>query len=665
MILSGLAILVVTYVGTRNLKKFKTKNVKEISTQSNKEIQNEIKREVDTNLKISTASIALTTIGYFYAPILIYLGIATVSYAMIPILRNTEKNLLSKQRTINNNLLNSIVFILCIVTGHYIIASISTWFFHLADKMVIKIQDNTKKILTNTLVQPPQKVWILKDSIELEVPLESLQLNDIVVVNTGEIIAIDGLIIKGIAMIDQHTLTGESAPSEKGTGDKVFASTILVSGKIYIKVEKLGMDTSISQIGHILLHTADFKMTLQTKGEKLADNVATPLLVMGGLFAPFIGIMPAMTVLYSGPGNMVKTFFSLQLLTYITLLSKNGILVKDGRTLETLQKVDTVLFDKTGTLTKEHPEVGKIFTFGEVETNKILTYAAIAEQRLTHPIAHAIRQKAEEAGLLLSPIDLENAHYQIGYGITVLYESDTIHVGSVRFIKMQGIYIPEEIEDIKNTLQNKGSSLIVIGINNAVMGAIEIQFSIRPEAKETITALRQRGIKYIAIVSGDHKEPTKKLANSLKVDDYFYDVLPPDKANIVDQLQKQGKTVCFVGDGINDAIAIKKANVSISLNGATSVATDLAQVILMNDGLSGINYLFEISKELNKKSKQTLFICSTYGVTTFIAGTILHIGLIFPLTVGTANYMIGLAHAALPGNGATKPCRVGDNRPFH
>lgn len=193
------------------------------------------------------------------------------------------------------------------------------------------------------------------------------------------------------------------------------------------------------------------------------------------------------------------------------------------------------------TLTKEHPEVGKIFTFGEVELKNILTYAAIAEQRLTHPIAHAICQKAEQAGLLLSPIDLENAYYQIGYGITVLYESDTIHLGSVRFIKMQGIYIPEKIEE--------------------------------------------------------------------------------------------------------------KANVSISLNGASSVATDLAQMILMNDGLSGINYLFEISKELKNKSKQTLFICSTYGVTTFIAGTVFHIGLIFPLTVGTANYMIGLAHATLPSNG--------------
>ncbi len=194
----------------------------------------------------------------------------------------------------------------------------------------------------------------------------------------------------------------------------------------------------------------------------------------------------------------------------------------------------------------------------------------------------------------------------------------------------------------------KASSLIVVGVNNKLSGAIEIEFPIRPEVKNVIHELRQRGINYIAIVSGDHELPTKRLANLLEVDDYFYDVLPADKATIVEKLQQQGKTVCFVGDGINDAIAIKKANVSVSLNGATSVATDLAQVVLMNGGLSGISYLFDISNNLEKRTQQSLFICSTYGVTTFLAGAIFHFGLIFPLTVGTGNYLIGLAHAALP-----------------
>ncbi len=216
------------------------------------------------------------------------------------------------------------------------------------------------------------------------------------------------------------------------------------------------MDTTISQIGHILLHTADFKMTLQTKGEKWADKFATPLLMAGGVSTPIIGIMPAMTILYSGPGNMLKTFSSLQLLSHITLFSRNGIVVKDGRTLETLPKVDTVLFDKTGTLTKEHPEVGEIFSFGDIEKNQILTYAAIAEQRLAHPIAHAIREKAKQNGLLSSTVHLENAHYQIGYGITVLFEGNTIHVGSIRFIEMQGIKISGEIHEIQSSLHDKG-----------------------------------------------------------------------------------------------------------------------------------------------------------------------------------------------------------------
>lgn len=655
MILLGIEIFVATYVGAKVIDKLTTEKTPPNAVEISKKVQRPLKNiknneneKVDTHLKVSTAALGLTTISYLYLPVLTPLAIATTSYATLPILKKTETNWLHKRKKLDNTLLNSVVTVTCIVTGHYFIASMATWFFHFSDKMVTKIQDNTKQKLTNIFTQQPKTVWVLKEKVEVEILLETLQTDDIVVINTGEVIAIDGFIIKGIAMIDQHTLTGESVPVEKGIGDKVFASTIIVSGRIYLKIEKSGTDTTISQIGNILLHTTDFKMTLQTKGEKWANGVATPLLITGGFSAPLVGIMPAMTILYSSPGNMIKTLSSLQLLSHLTLLSQKGILVKDGRTLETIPKIDTMLFDKTGTLTKEHPEVGEIFTFGTLSKNQILTYAAIAEQRLAHPIAHAIRNKANESGLLLSVPHLASAHYQIGYGITVSLANDTIHVGSIRFMDQQGIMIPKEIPHIKTDLQNHGSSLIIISVNNQVEGAIEIRFPIRPEVKTTIKALRQRGVKSIAIVSGDHEQPTKRLATLLEVDDYFYDVLPIDKANIVEKLQAEGKTVCFVGDGINDAIAIKKANVSISLNGATSIATDLAQVVLMNDNLMGINDLFEVSHQLTKKTQQTLFICASYGITTFTAGAFFHFGLVFPLTVGTAQYIIALAHATQP-----------------
>ncbi len=202
-------------------------------------------------------------------------------------------------------------------------------------------------------------------------------------------------------------------------------------------------------------------------------------------------------------------------------------------------------------------------------------------------------KKANEFNLTLP--DIEDSQYQIGLGISVFVENKTIRVGSLRFMKTLGIAIPKAMTHS----HNNGYSLIMVAINHEIKGAIEIQPSVRFEVKQMISGLRQRGIKHIAIVSGDHKHPTEKRAKHLGMDSYYYEVLPENQAQIVEQLQKKGNVVCFIGDGVNDAIAIKKANVSISLKGATSIATDLAQVILMEGSLSRLCELFDIGNLQN------------------------------------------------------------------
>ncbi|MEK8015357.1 MAG: heavy metal translocating P-type ATPase, partial [Candidatus Parabeggiatoa sp.] len=549
-------------------------------------------------------------------------------------------------RRIKNDLLTSLVSIMSIAMGQYFAAALEAWVYHFGCKMINKSQDTSTQMLTNVFAQQPNKVWLLKDRQEIETPLESLNIDDIVVVKAGDIVPIDGTISEGMAMIDQHALTGEAMPAEKSIGDLVFAATIVVSGCIYIKVEKTGVETTVAKLGEILSHTADFKTSLQLKGEKWSDKVAMPLISLSALASPLLGASSATAILYSAPTNTIRVITSLQTFNHLSLVLNKGILIKDGRALEELTQIDTVLFDKTGTLTTGEPEVGEIIRCDNIEEDEILSYAAAAEQRLTHPIARAIVKKAEERHLNLP--DISDANYKIGYGVTVSFNNLIIKVGSARFMTLEGIALSSTIEEAIRDSQEKGDSLVMVAINDELKGAIEMQSKVRPEVEQIITGLRQRGIQQIAIVSGDHKQPTQKLAETLGMDNYFYEVLPQDKASLVEQLQKAGHKVCFVGDGINDAIAMKKANVSISLRGASSIATDMAQVVLMDGTLSRLCDIFDISKQLNTNLEHSLLFWAGYGVFNLTAASLLRFGILKSTLVFCMVFGLGVGHAMLP-----------------
>ncbi|MBV9238270.1 MAG: HAD-IC family P-type ATPase, partial [Xanthobacteraceae bacterium] len=249
--------------------------------------------------------------------------------------------------------------------------------------------------------------------------------------------------------------------------------------------------------------------------------------------------------------------------------------------------------------TRERPEVGRVFACDGHEPDAILRYAAAAaERKFHHPIALAILHKAQELGLELPPTD--ETQYKVGYGITVAVEGHTVRVGSRRFLEMEGIALTPEVRTALDEAHREGYTMVMVGVDDRLGGAIELQAAVRPEVRTIIQGLRRRGIKQIAIISGDHEAPTRKLASELGIDRYFAQVLPTQKADYVEKLQQEGRKVCFVGDGINDAIALKKANVSISLRGATSIATDTAHVVFMEPGLGKLGELLDIATELQR-----------------------------------------------------------------
>jgi heavy metal translocating P-type ATPase len=561
----------------------------------------------ELELALCTASMPLAAIAQFAMPALLPVSAALFAYTSFPSFRRAY-DVLTKERRLGVDVLDSIVVLGCLASLQVFPGAILAWCLAFGRFLVHRTEDSSKKLLLGAFGKQPRYVWLapngkLEGDIEIRVPLDRLEKGDVVVVHTGEVVPVDGIIVDGLAMIDQHALTGESTPAEKGVGDRVFASTIMVAGKMYVAVEKSGSETATAQIAQILNDTAGYKLASQHRGEQLADKAVIPTLAVGALAWATIGSQGAVAALNSDLGTGIRMAAPLGMLSTLALCAQKGILVKDGRALDLLCEVDTVLFDKTGTLTRERPEIGRMIGANGSNPLQILRFAAAAERRFHHPIALAILQKARELGLRLPPTDA--TRYQVGYGITVGIDGRRVRVGSRRFMEIEGVPLTRDVEAALDDAHREGHTMVMVAVDDQLGGALELRASLRPEVRGIVQGLRQRGIEHIAIISGDHEAPTRKLAEELGMDRYFAQVLPADKADYVEQLQREGRKVCFVGDGINDAIALKKANVSISLRGATSIATDTAHVVFMEQGLGKLCELRDIARDLERNVRNS------------------------------------------------------------
>jgi Cu2+-exporting ATPase len=556
----------------------------------------------DLSFALCSVSLPLAATAQFLVPPLFPVAAGLFLYTSVHTFKEAY-HVLFHERRLGVDVLDAIVVMACLGTGQVFAGSVLCWCLCFGRTLVKLTQDNSKRMLMSVFGKQARFVWLCRDGAEIEVPLDEVTPHDVIVVNTGEAVPVDGVVKEGIAMIDQHALTGESTPAEKVVGDRVFASTVLVAGKIYIDVEQAGSDTTSAKIAAILNDSAGYKLDSQNKGEKLADKAVIPTLALGALGLGVMGPAGATAVLNSDFGTGIRMAAPLAMLSSLTLCAQHGILVKDGRAMDLMTEVDTVLFDKTGTLTREVPEVGEILTCGNHSPDQILTYAAAAEHRFAHPIAKAIWQRF---AALCRPLPAtDDSKYHVGFGITVGVEGQIVRVGSGRFMKMEGIEIPAHVQKSLNRAHDEGYSLVMVAVGNSLGGALELRASHRPEAQAIVQGLRDRGIGHLAIISGDHEGPTRKLAESLGMDEYFAGVLPGDKADYVERLQKRGRKVCFVGDGINDSIALKKANVSVSLRGATSIATDTAQVVFMEESLAKLCEFLDISRHLDQNVRRS------------------------------------------------------------
>lgn len=611
-------------------------------------------READRNIVIAVATLGFSAAGTLYWPLKL-LSLPGFLYLFMRNLNRTWR--LIKQRRVGVPMIGTVVNLGTLACGYFTFGSIGLLVQQLADKMVATVVDDSRSKLINIFRMTPKKVWLIVEGSEVEVPFDSITVGQIVVVHAGEIIPVDGIVTAGVATVDQQFLTGEARPVDKQVGEQVFAATMVVAGQIHITIEKAGNETTVAQIGQILNHTLEYKSAIQLRADQLADRTVIPTFAAGAVALLFVGPMAALTLMGSHFRRTMGLFGPLSMMSYLNASSQRGVLIKDGRSFDLLSEIDTLVFDKTGTLTAEEPTVTAVHLClgshltGEGMTtlteNEVLRLAAAAEQKQSHPIARAIRTAAETRALTVPLI--EEAAYQIGYGLTVQIEGQIVRVGSGRLMTAAGMAIPAAMVEIEAEVYRRGHSLVLVAYNEQVIGGIELMPTVRPEVKTVIQTLRQQhNIRATYIISGDHTAPTRQLAEELGIDHYFAETLPEQKAEIVERLTQEGRFVCYVGDGINDAIALKKAHVSISLRGASSVAVDTAQIILVNSNLQALPDLFTFAHEFRRNTNTTFATVLGFSGLGMVGALFWHFTLIHASVLGMATLIAGLTTSLRP-----------------
>jgi len=597
------------------------------------------------NRSITAALISMVTaiVGFAYPPLL-PLTLTTAIYAGVRIFKNGYHALVHEHR-VRLDVIGSLYLVCAYIGGFFFPASFGLFAYYLSEKLVLRTQDRSHQSLINIFSQEPRTAWQHVDDVAVEVPLESVQAGDTLVIQAGQLIPVDGVITDGTATIDQHMLTGESQPVEKGKDDLVLMSTLVTAGRIFVRVEKTGQETTAGQIEVMLSKTASYQASVISKAEQVADNWALPTVALSLVAFAIAGYEYMVATLGSTIGLNIKLTAPIALHNFLNVAANYGILVKDGRSLELLKDVDTVVFDKTGTLTLDEPQVAEIHTFTDLEADRVLLYAAAAESRQTHPVARAILAESTRRGLSLPTVD--DVQYELGYGLSARLGDQLIRVGSERYLALADIAYTAGIRQATSAVHDRGNSLVMVAVNDRLVGLIELEPTLRPEVEHLISELRRRNLD-LCIISGDREGPTRKVADALGITRYFANILPQEKANLVTYLQSEGRSVCFVGDGINDAIPMKKSHVSVSLRGASTAATDAAQIVLMRQGLRQLPLVFQLADEFENNMRAGSAIAVGQGF-VIVGGALLSlVGIVMGKLLWSVGLLAGLGIAYLP-----------------
>ncbi len=461
---------------------------------------------------------------------------------------------------------------------------------------------------------------VIRNGEEQEIPVEDVQVGDIVLVRPGEKIPVDGTVSEGYSAVDEKVITGESIPVEKKIGDQVVGATMNKTGMLKFKATKVGKDTVLAQI----INMVEDALTSKAPIQRIAD-------IASGYFVPAIIITATLSAFawYFIAG--ASFIFSLTVFIAVLIVAcpcalglatptaimvgvgkgaENGILIKSGEALEAVYKLQAVVFDKTGTLTKGEPEVTDIAPSEPFGETQLLQFAAIAEKNSEHPLGAAIVKRAKEKGIHIDEPELFNAIP--GYGVEVEHMGAKILLGNRKLMEANNLDI-SALEGKMSAFEEEGKTAMLLAVDNQLAGLIAVADTLKEHSVEAVKTLQQMGLEVI-MITGDNQRTAKAIAAQVGVNRVFAEVLPSEKAAEIKRLQSEGKVVAMVGDGINDAPALAQANIGIAVGSGTDVAIETGDIVLIKNDLRDVVVAIQLSHATMKKIRQNLFWAFFYNI---------------------------------------------------
>jgi heavy metal translocating P-type ATPase len=574
--------------------------------------------------------LALPTLSLVMAfssnPVLVALNMPLMLWNAMPIARRAWAVLANENR-LNIDVLDTLAIASSVLQGNPVAGCIVTWLIKLGDWIRDLTAAGQKRAISELLEFQSKIAWVLRHGEVVPVPAAELKVEDLVVVYPGEMIPVDGDIIDGQATIDQKTITGEGLPVSRGRGEMAFAATVIREGQITIRALRVGEATTAGQIVHLVESAPIGDTRMQNHAERFADRLVAPTLALASGTAALTGDFNRfLSLVIVDYGTGIRVAAPTSVLSSMTRAARAGIIIKSGGHMEKLADIDTIVFDKTGTLTHGTPAVMDILSYQDTITpNHLLGLAAAAETKLTHPVAEALRAKARELKVNVPPCN--DSTYRIGLGVASQVNGYYVHVGNERFMRQSDIAVGKA-ESHRTALDQRGFSSLYIAVDGKLAGLVPYSDEIRKESPLVIRRLHEMGIAHSIMLTGDNGVVARAVCRDIGLTEHFADMLPADKASVIQDLQRAGLRVAMVGDGINDSPALSFADVGIAMKHGAEVTHESADVILMEDSLWKLVKAIEISQGAVRLIKQNYAIVASLN--TLALGLALPGGLIRP-----------------------------------
>lgn len=527
------------------------------------------------------------------------------------------------RRRITVNVFVTVALIATLAAGEFRPAAIIVFIMTVVGALESYTLDKNRRSIRNLLDLAPRTATVLREQQEVTVPIEDVLVGTIVVVKPGERVSVDGVVVAGASSVDQAPVTGESMPVEKFKSSELFSGTLNLTGRIEVRATKVGGDTMLARIVHLVEEAQSTRAPIQN----LADRFTV-------WFLPVVVVLAITVLLLTGN---IKTAIAILLVACpcafaiatptavtagISNMARRGVLVKGGLFFELAGKIDALLVDKTGTFTLGRPKVLDVVTFDGVSANEVLRMAAVAEKHSEHPLAKAVLDCAKARALEVP--DPDDFRVEIGRGVVARWNGQVITVGKTEYLGTNGVSLSSEIENTIATQTERGRTAVLVARGARAVGMIAVADEIRPETRQAIASLRRAlGNGNITMLTGDNVLVAGAVAREIGVEHFQAGLLPEEKQAFVKKLQKAGHAVGMIGDGINDAPALALADVGIAMGAAgTEVAIETADVTLMNDDLSRVAEFMWMSRKVLRRIKLNIFFSIIYNVVGLVFGSL-------------------------------------------